>query len=203
METVTPWSLDHPIRSPFALPRGLAGRLAGRLMLLINKQHDLVDVLDVDAGDQVLEVGYGPGGLLRLLQLTEASRISGVDPSPEMRDLAARAVSAGTGAGRIDLRLGTADRTGFPDAEFDRVVSVNNVAIWPDLTAGLRELVRVTRPGGRILIAWHGGTRPSRIARSLALPPPKLARIEGGLRDLCSEVKRGELASVTTFVATR
>ena len=46
---------------------------------------------------------------------------------------------------RADLRLGTAARTGFADGEFDRVVSVHNVGFWPDLSAGLRELHRVTR----------------------------------------------------------
>jgi SAM-dependent methyltransferase len=203
METVTPWSVDEPVRSPFALPAGPAGRLAGRLMLLINKQQDIVDLLDVQPDDRVLEVGYGPGALIRLLRPTGAGRICGVDPSSDMRALASRAVRPEIAAGRIDLRSGRADHTGFPEAEFDRVVSVNNVAIWPDLEAGLRELARVTRPGGRILLAWHGGTRPSRIARHMALPEGKLARIERGLAELCAEVTRGELAKLTTFTAVR
>jgi SAM-dependent methyltransferase len=203
METTTPWTLDKPSRSPFAMPNGLLGRLAGRLMLWMSRQHDVLDLLEVQRGEQVLEVGYGPGGLIRLLQRSAAKRICGVDPSPEMRDLAARPHRAEVEAGRIDLRIGTADRTGFPDAEFDRVVSVNNVAIWPDLEAGLRELHRVARPGGRVLIAWHGGTRPSRIARGLALPEDKLARIERGLRDLFSDVTRHELAALTVFAAVR
>jgi SAM-dependent methyltransferase len=203
MEATTPWALDKPTRSPFALPSGLAGRLTGRLMLWMNRQQDVVDLLDVQAGEQVLEVGCGPGGLVRLLQRTPARRICGVDPSPVMRDLASRPHRAQIAAGRIDLRLGTADRTGFPDATFDCVVSVNNVALWPDLEAGLRELHRVTRPGGRVVLAWHGGTRPSRIARGLALPEGKLARIEHGLRDLFSGVTRHELAALTVFVAVR
>lgn len=181
METTTSWTLDKPTRSPFAMPSGLPDRLAGRVMLWTNRQQDLLDLLDVRAGKQILEVGYGPGGLIRLLQRTPARRICGVDPSPQMRDLAARPHRAEIATGRIDLRLGTADRTGFRDAEFDCVVSVNNVAIWPDLQAGLSELHRVTRAGGRVLIAWHGGTRPSRIARSLALPEDKAAHIERGL----------------------
>ncbi len=80
--------------------------------------------------------------------------------------------------GRVRLDLGTADRTGLPDASVDRVVSVNNVAIWPDLEAAVDELHRVVRPGGTVIIAWHGGTTPSRIARSLRLPEDELGRIE-------------------------
>lgn len=183
------------------MPNGLLGRLAGRLMLWTNRQQDLLDLLNVQAGERVLEVGYGPGGLIRLLRHTSVTQICGVDPSPEMQDLASRPHREQIAAGRIDLRLGTADRTGFPDADFDCVVSVNNVAIWPDLEAGLREVHRLTRPGGRVLIAWHGGTQPSRIARTLALPEDKLARIEGGLHDLFSGVTRHELTTLTVFTA--
>jgi SAM-dependent methyltransferase len=208
MKTPTPWSTGEPNRSPFALPRGLAGALAGRLMLYINRQQEVLGLLDVRPGADVLEIGYGPGGLIRLLQQSPVSRICGVDPSPQMRALASRRTGApagtvGTGPGRIDLRLGTASATGFGDAEFDHVASVNNVAIWPDLERGLREAHRVTRPGGRVLIAWHGGTRPSRIARSLALPEDKLARIEHSLRSLFREVTRHELTALTVFTAVR
>jgi SAM-dependent methyltransferase len=203
MGTLTPWSTGEPTRSPFALPRGLAGALAGRLMLRTNRQQELLALLDIQPGADVLEIGYGPGGLIGLLQQSPAGRIRGVDPSPQMRDMAARRHRAGIASGRIDLRLGTAGATGFGDAEFDRVVSVNNVAIWPDLEAGLREARRVTRPGGRVLIAWHGGTRPSRIARSLALPAEKLARIERGLGGLFRAVTRHELDALSVFIADR
>jgi SAM-dependent methyltransferase len=200
-ETLTPWSRQEPIRSPFALPSGLRGRLAGRLMLRINRQREVLDLLDVRPGSDVLEIGYGPGGLIDLLQQSPAGRICGADPSPQMRDLAARRHRGGIASGRIDLRLGSAAGTGFAGAEFDRVASVNNVAIWPDLEAGVGEAHRVTRPGGRVLIAWHGGTKPSRIARSLALPEDKLARIEHALRGLFRNVTRHELTGLTAFTA--
>lgn len=199
----TPWSRDGRTCSPFVLPSGVRGRLAGHVMLWLNRQHDVLDLLDVHAGADVLEVGYGPGGLIRLLRRTRARRICGVDPSEQMRDLASRPHRAEIIAGRIDLRLGTAADTGFPDAEFDRVVAVNNVAIWPDLRAGLAELHRVTRPGGQVLIAWHGGTRPSILQRSNALSGGKLNQIEHGLRSLFPTVSRCELTSLTCLIAVR
>ncbi|WP_406692066.1 methyltransferase domain-containing protein [Saccharopolyspora sp. ID03-671] len=186
-----------------ALPSGVPGRLAGHVMLWLNRQQDVLDLLDVPPGAAVLEVGYGPGGLIRLLRRTGARRICGVDPSVQMRDLASRPHRAEIIAGRIDLRLGTAADTGFAEAEFDRVVAVNNVAIWPDLRAGLTELHRVTRSGGRALIAWHGGTRPSLITRSNALPAEKLDEIERALRDVFGTVTRRELTSLTCLIAVR
>lgn len=190
--------------SPFAKPRGLRGRLAGRFMLLLNKHHELLDVLDVPAGGRLLEVGFGPGGLIRMLaERTRAERICGVDPSDEMVAAAARHNRSAVAAGRVELRSGSAADTGYPDAHFDRIVSTNTVAIWPDLEAGLRELHRVVRPGGTVVLAWHGGTNPHRIARGLRLPDDKLDRLRRGLEELFGTVTRHELKNSTVFRATR
>jgi SAM-dependent methyltransferase len=196
MET-KPQTTDRPARSPLALLRGLGGYLTARLMLVLNRQQAVLDLLDVQPGASVLEVGYGPGELIRLLRQGPAARVCGVDPSPQMRGLALR---RNPGA---DLRLGTAERTGFGDAEFDRVASVNAVALWPDVAAGLRELHRVTRPGGLVLVAWHGGKRRSLAARRLALPEDRLDRISEGLGTLFAGVARHELDDLTVFTATR
>jgi len=195
---------DPSANNPFARPRGWPGRLAGLFMRWTNRQAGVIGVLGVQPGDHVLEVGYGPGGLIRLLaECTQAEGILGVDPSPEMRDQAGRHNRAGVRSGRVRLDLGTAEETGLPDASVDRIVSVNNVAIWPDLDAGIRELHRVVRPGGTVVIAWHGGTSPSRIARRLRLTDEQLRRVEETLRKRFPDVARRQLASLDVFLAVR
>ncbi|WP_353361624.1 class I SAM-dependent methyltransferase [Mycobacterium sp.] len=199
-----PGILDPSTNNPFAHPSGWLGRLAGRFMLWNNKQDEVVGVLGVQPGHDVLEIGYGPGGLIRLLaERTQAASIRGVDPSPQMRDQARRHNRSAVRADRVRLDLGTADRTGLPGASVDRVVSVNNVAIWPDLEAAVGELHRVVRQGGSVVIAWHGGTTPSRIARSLRLPEDELGRIEQVLRDHFGQVARRQLAMLDVFTAAR
>jgi ubiquinone/menaquinone biosynthesis C-methylase UbiE len=190
--------------NPFAHPSGWLGRLAGRIMLWTNKHDDLIGVLDVRPGDDILEVGYGPGGFIRLLsERTDAASIRGVDPSPEMRDQASRHNRKAIRAGRVRLDLGTADRTGLPAASVDRVVSVRNVAMWPDLDAGVAELHRIVRPGGAVVSAWHGGTNPSRVVKSLSLPEHELSRIERVLRDRFDGVTRQQVSSLEVFKAVR
>jgi ubiquinone/menaquinone biosynthesis C-methylase UbiE len=199
-----PGILDPSSNNPFAHPSGWLGRLAGRIMRWTNKQDDVVGVLDVQPDDDVLEIGHGPGGLIRLIaERTDAASIRGVDPSPEMRDQASRHNRKAVRAGRLRFDLGTADRTGLPDSSVDRVVSVNNVAIWPDLDAAVAELHRVVRPGGTVVIAWHGGTRPSRIANSMRLPEDQLGHIAQVLRDQFGEVTCTQLASLDVFTAVR
>lgn len=169
-----------------------------------NKQQDVVDLLGVSAGDEVLEIGHGPGGLIRLLvEKTDADRIHGVDPSAEMVDAAAKLNAAAVAAGRVVLRVGTADEIGLPGESVDCAVSVNNVAIWPDLEAGIREIHRVVRPRGRAMICWHGGHSAGRIADGLRLPAEKLARIESTVSACFGMVKRAQLADLDVFIAIR
>ena len=73
-------------------------------MLWNNKQDDVVGVLGVQPGHDILEIGHGPGGLIRLLaERTEAASIRGVDPSQEMRDQARRRNRSAVRAGRVRL----------------------------------------------------------------------------------------------------
>jgi SAM-dependent methyltransferase len=198
------WAIDRRVdSSPFAFPRGLRGRLAGWIMSRTNrKQAEILDLLRVDPGQRVLEVGFGPGRLIQLLAArTDAAAIYGVDPSAVMLDTAIRANRAGIDAGRIVLSLGSAEQTGLADGSVDRIVTVNNVAIWPDLEAGLRELRRVLAPEGILVIAWHGGTAPSLIGTRLRLPDDKLQRIDRTLRGLFAGVTRHKLTTLDVFAA--
>lgn len=189
-KTIHPWAIDHPVSSPFAFPEGLLGSLAGRFMVLTYDDREIVEYLELETHHCVLEVGFGAGGLLRRLDDLRPTQVAGVDPSPRMlRDASARNAEA-IAAGRMNLRLGTASDTGHEAAHFHRVVSVHNVALWPDLDAGLDELRRVTRPGGMLLLAWHGGRKPHWTTKSLGLAPGKLGRIEQGLTTRFSRVER-------------
>ncbi|MGD9530207.1 class I SAM-dependent methyltransferase [Pseudonocardia sp.] len=196
----TSWALNRSLDNPFARPRGLRGRLAGRFMAVVGGRTsgEVAALLALRPRDTVLEVGYGPGTLLAALaQRPERPVLVGVDPSAEMAELAARRV------GQAELRLGTAAETRLPDASVDHAVSVNNVAIWPDLDAGLDELCRVVRPGGTVLLAWHGVTARSRISRSLALSTDAWRRIEVGLAARCARVGRVVLTDVEVAQAVR
>jgi ubiquinone/menaquinone biosynthesis C-methylase UbiE len=196
------WALGPNVDNPFARPRGLAGRLAGRFMLWTGVQDDLLDILDIRPADRVVEIGYGPGGMIRLLAArTEADLIQGVDPSHDMCRLATKVNQAAVRSGRVKLGVGTAETTGLPAQSVDHVISVNNVAIWPDLSAGLHELHRVVRPTGTVVICWHGGRAPSRIARTLRLPDDKLDQIEAELSQLFADVTRHKLKSLDAFKA--
>jgi SAM-dependent methyltransferase len=196
------WTTGTAPNAFAALPAGRLGTFGGRLMRLLNRsqQRELMTLLGPLAGKDVLEVGHGPGVLLGLLTRT-ARHVIGVDPSLEMRTLAIRAHSSAIAAGRLDVRAGDAGATGLSDAAVDVVVAVNHLAIWPDLDAGVAELHRVLRPGGRLVLSWHGGGRPSRTSRGLVLPEERLQRIEDALRARFPDVRRTLTRRCTVFEA--
>lgn len=190
-------------RGPFGLPRGLPGRLAGRLMAANDdQQRELCQLVELEEHGSLCEVGYGPGVLLGLLRARfPDARFCGADPSTVMLRQASRTNAAVIGDGRMDLRVGAAAALPFDDDMFDVTVSVNNMQFWPNLTAGLREMHRVTHPGGQVLVAWHGGSEPRRIQRRMILDEPELARLASAIEEHVGPVQRTRLAQSELFTA--
>jgi ubiquinone/menaquinone biosynthesis C-methylase UbiE len=125
-------------------------------------------------GDQVLDVGCSGGYLARMLAaaVTPGGRVTGVDPSRPAIAYAARRSPAS-----CTFAVGAAQELGWPDASFDLVTSTLAVHHIPeaDRAAAFGEMFRVTRPGGRLLVAdfrpsrWHRGPHGMRHARGADL----------------------------------
>ena len=114
----------------------------------------LADFAEVTAGQRVLDVGCGPGALTReLVERVGAAAVSAVDPSEPFVE-AARERHPGVG-----VQLAAAEQLPFADAEFDAALAQLVVHFMADPVAGLREMGRVTRPGGRVAACvWdHAG----------------------------------------------
>lgn len=195
------WTTGKPPNRFAALPSGRIGSLGGRMMKLLNgpQQREILAVIGGPAGD-VVEIGHGPGTLLGPLA-AGASHVVGIDPSPEMRLLAIRANAERIAGGQLAIRAGDAAATGLADRSADLVVSVNIVAIWPDLDAAVAELRRVLRPSGRLVLSWHGGRQPSRAASRMLLSDDRLARIEDELRRHFADVRRARTRRCEVFDA--
>lgn len=145
----------------FGRPQGLLGQMGGALMARGNRDCAawVVARLEIEAADTVLEVGFGPGvGIALAAAAAPAGRVAGIDPSREMLAQAKRRNDAAIRAGRVDLHLGTADALPFADGSFAKAFAINSLQVWPDPLAGLREMRRVLRRGGRVAL---GFTPPS------------------------------------------
>lgn len=106
------------------------------------------DEARLSPGDRALDVACGTGRLTMELvtRVGQQGSVTGLDFSEEMLALARRQ------APEIDWRSGDALELPFPDAEFDAVTVGFAVRNFEDLAGGLREMRRVTRPGGRVVV---------------------------------------------------
>ncbi len=162
----------RPILDAFYLPRGLLGRVGGTSWPAACPSSVRLPTCAAP-GIELCDLGCGPGVLAgRHPQL----RLHLVDPSPVMRSQAARRCRQWQREGRVDISPGTADQIPPADAACDTVISVNTVVMWPDLAAGLREIRRVLRPHGRVVLSWHWATAPSLTRGDSRSPTAAFAR---------------------------
>jgi ubiquinone/menaquinone biosynthesis C-methylase UbiE len=97
---------------------------------------------------RVLDVGCGTGELLRRLRAKYPhATLAGIDPVAEMLAMAKDKLS-----GNEDLRVGYADALPWSEGSFDLVVSCNMFHYITHPVAALREMARVIRPGGSLVL---------------------------------------------------
>ncbi len=111
-----------------------------------------VEIINQGRG-RVLEVGVGTG--LSLPAYGRHLEIVGIDLSPEMLEKARERVVAERLRNVTGLHEMDASDLKFPDAAFDTVVAMYVMTVVPDPEKVMRELSRVCRPGGEVIIVNH------------------------------------------------
>jgi SAM-dependent methyltransferase len=131
----------------------------GRLFLwMMNMRHSRVtdwglQQVPLEKRFTMLDVGCGGGRTIqKLAAIASEGKVYGIDHS-------AASVAAARGANarwlaehRVDIQQGSVSALPFPDGMFDVVTAVETHYYWPDLVADLREIWRVLKPGGRLVI---------------------------------------------------
>ena len=114
----------------------------------------MVALLDPAPGDTVLELAAGPGdtGFIAAERLGPDGLLLSTDVAPEMV-AAARRRAAELGVENVEFRVEDASSIDLPDASVDGVICRFGVMLVPDPSRALSEIVRVLRPGGRVVLA--------------------------------------------------
>ena len=170
--------------------------------------RSLVDLMAPEPNSRILDVGCGSGALDRQLaeRLGEGARIDAVDVNPFLlREATALAADFD---GRIRFAPGSAIALPFPDETFDGAFSVT-VLEECDAGKAIAEIMRVTRPGGRIAIVvraidlrqWWNLKLPAAIKAKTDVPPQSVG--PGGVADasLYARLSRAGLVDLVGFPA--
>lgn len=112
-----------------------------------------IQLLQLPANARVLDLATGTADLAILAaQLHPDAQVTGVDPSRGMLEVGRRKVLAAHLNSRVTLQEGDAQQLRFPDAHFDGVTIGFGIRNVPDRQKALREMTRVCKPGGRIVV---------------------------------------------------
>jgi len=116
-----------------------------------------IDRIGLGAGDRVLDVccGSGASALPAARAVGSTGSVIGVDLCDNLLELARRKADA-AGLSNLQVRRGDMLNLDLPEAPFDAVVCVFGIFFVPDMTAAVRELWRVVRPGGVLAITTWG-----------------------------------------------
>jgi SAM-dependent methyltransferase len=154
----------------------------------------LVTFASVEERNSVLDVGSGTGALASAItEARPSAQVTGVDPSSAY----VRYAQARSPGDRVRFSVGDAQALRFPDATFDKALSLLVMNFIPDPAKALRETIRVTRPGGTVAAAvWDYGEGMEMLRvfwdEAVALDSAVAGRDERHM-PLC---RRGELAAL-------
>jgi SAM-dependent methyltransferase len=167
------------------------------------------DLAGVRHGQRALDVGCGPGALAaELVSRLGADAVCAVEPSAPFAEAAAQRLPG------VDVRRSAAEQLPFPDEAFDVTLAQLVVHFMADPVAGLREMGRVTRPGGVVgACVWdHAGGRGPvapfwQAARELDPAVDDESDLagarEGDLARLCAQAGLGQVQAGTLTVRAR
>jgi ubiquinone/menaquinone biosynthesis C-methylase UbiE len=105
----------------------------------------LADAAGIEPGMRTLDVGCGPGALARELAARVGNaNVAAIDPAPQFAEACRERIPG------ADVRVGAAEELPWADGEFDAALASLVLAFMRDPDQGVREMARVTRPGGTV-----------------------------------------------------
>src|SRR5258708_14078493 len=136
-------------------PRGWLGRFT---LWRMNSGHSKLndgglEQMSIETSNTILDVGCGGGRTIRkLAAMATQGKVYGVDYSEESVAATKRTNAQWIDRGRVEVRHGSVSQLPFPDGMFDLVTAVETHFWWPNLPGDMREVFRVLKPGGALIL---------------------------------------------------
>ena len=148
-----------------------SGRLGRFLIRAMNIRHyPMTDWglshLSIGKQDMILDIGCGGGGTVhKLAKIATNGKVYGIDFSDESVMVSRMANKQFVQMGHVEIQQSSVSCLPFSDNMFDLVTAVNTHNYWPDLVTNMQEILRVLKPGGKLVIIgsiYKGGKHDKR-----------------------------------------
>src|SRR5690242_6833353 len=161
--------LDRYVSAQYRRPSGIVGRYIGHKMVQQHAPENqwTIDLLQAQPNDYILEIGFG--GCYSIQPLSRGvihGKLAGVDFSTTMVAEARRRNVAAVASRLVDLRHADAGQLPFGAAEFDKAYSIHSIYFWKEPSKALREIHRVLRPAGLLVLTILPKTNPHEVGTS-------------------------------------
>jgi ubiquinone/menaquinone biosynthesis C-methylase UbiE len=145
-------------KTQFELPRGLIGRIT---LMFMNRGHksiynSVAKALELQAEDDLLEVACGNGHFIKNYA-SHVHNVAGLDLSELCIKLATKKNKKRVVAGSAEFVQGEATQLPWEDNKFGVATSMGSFMMFPKPLESLKEMCRVLRPGGRVVVCieWN------------------------------------------------
>ncbi len=199
----------------FQRPTGSQGRVVAARM---NREHRALTTwglthVAIEPNYVILDVGCGGGKTInRLAPQVPQGRVYGIDHSPDMVRYAKKLNKKFVEQSQVEIREASAEKTGYPSDFFDLVTACETYYFWSSLPAAFREIRRVLKPNGKLLIINEmvkDGVYELEKADLIKethvhlVGPDELGSLLHAAGFVCVEVSRKEASAWNAFVAQK
>ena len=139
----------------FRCPTGRRGRFVAALMNRCHKSLSLWGLthVNIEPAHVILDVGCGGGKTVnRLAKRAPLGKVFGIDYSEDMVEYSKKVNKKLIAENRVEIVEGSVEKLGFSDDFFDLVTAIETYYFWPSFSDALKEIRRVLKPGGKLLI---------------------------------------------------
>ena len=139
----------------FQRPTGHRGKIIATMM---NRGHKELTTwglthITIQPNYVVLDVGCGGGKTVnRLTQMATKGKVYGIDHSADMVEYAKKLNKKFVKENKVEIHEASVDKTKFPNSTFDLVAAVETYYFWPNLPGAFKEINRILKPKGRLLM---------------------------------------------------
>ena len=151
-------NLDKFIGEQVKHPRGMfSGVIAQRMnQSNVDINKNTIQLLEIEPTDRVLEIGFGGGdGLNEMTKLIQSGLLAGIEISDDMIKLSRKRFKDFISQGKLELKKGSSKEIPYEDGFFDRVCVINCIYFWSDPLADLREIMRVMKNEGKLVLSAY------------------------------------------------